>query len=94
MVYGVVKGWGPIAHAAILHSLLKLLILKLGGIEGGVVAHKGRWVQHASACIGVEMVEACAIVILDGGVVHPGAHVCGKELRQPICRCDTTSATL
>jgi hypothetical protein len=30
-------------------------------------------------------VKACAIVVLDGGVVHPGAHVCGKELRQPIC---------
>jgi hypothetical protein len=40
------------------------------------------------------MVEACAIVVLDGGVVHPGAHVCGKELRQPICESDTMSVML
>lgn len=90
LIYRAVEGWGAVAHSAILHSLLQLLILELG-VEGGRVVHKVRWVKHR---IRVEVVEACAIVVLDGGVVHPGAHVCGKELRQPICRCDKTSAML
>ena len=61
-------------QAAILHSLLKLLVLELGRIEGGIIADEGRWIKHRSACIGVEEVEACAIMILDGGVIHPGTH--------------------
>lgn len=85
MVHRVVKRRGAVAHGAVLHPLLKLLILELGGIEGVRVAHKGRCIEHASAGVRVEMVEAWAIMALDGGIVHPGAHVCGKELRQPIC---------
>lgn len=88
LVYGAVEGWGAIAQRAILHSLLELLILELRGIEGRRVIHKGGWVKHCSGGIRVEMVEASAIVILDGGVIHPGAHVCGKAIWQPICRCD------
>ena len=79
-----------------MHPLLELGILKLGRIEGGRVVHKSGRVEHGSTGVGVEMVEACAIVILDGGggVVHPGGHDCGKELRQPICSCDNKSAML
>jgi hypothetical protein len=90
LVDWVVERRRPIAHAAILHSLLQLWILELRRIKGV----EGRRVEHASASIGVEMVEACAIMVLDGGFVHPGAHVCGMEVRQPICRGDTTSAML
>jgi hypothetical protein len=94
LIYGIVEGWGAIAQSAILQPLLELRILKLGRIEGRRVIHKSGRVEHGSAGVGVEMVEACAIVILDGGVVHPGGHVCGKELRQPICSCDKMSAVL
>lgn len=93
MIYGIVEGWGAIAQTAILHPLLELCILKLGRIEGRRVVHKSRRVEHGSAGVGVEMVEACAIG-MDGGIVHPGGHDCGKELRQPICSCDEKSAML
>ena len=83
----VVERWRAIAHGAILHPLLQLLILELGGVEGVRVSHEDGGVEHASAGIGVEVVEARAIMALDGGIVHP-AHVCGK----PICRRSTPSA--
>jgi hypothetical protein len=67
-----------------------LLVLELGRIKGRRVVHKGGRIEHGSTCVRVE--EASAIMILDGGVVHPGAHVCGKEVRQPICKCDKKSA--
>ena len=73
-----------------MHPLLQLLILKLGRIEGGRVIHEGRIVEHGSVGVGIE-VEAGAIVVLDGSVVHPGAHFC-EIVRQPICR--RKSATL
>ena len=82
-----VEGRRSIAHSAILHPLLQLLILKLGWVEGVRVAHEDGGVEHASAGIGIEVVEASAIMALDGGIVHP-AHVCGK----PICSRSTTSA--
>jgi hypothetical protein len=78
LIYRVVEGRRPIAHSPILHPLLQLLILELGRVEGGVVGDKGGGVEHVSTGIGVEMVEARAIVVLDDGVVHPGAHVCGR----------------
>jgi hypothetical protein len=71
---------------------LQLLILELGRIEGWVI-HEGVRVEHGSTSVRVEMVEASGIVILlDGGVVHPGAHVCGTKLELPICGCDKTLA--
>lgn len=88
LVDGTVEGRRPVAHSAILHPLLQLLVLELGGIKGCRVVHEGIRVEHIGAGIGVEMVEASAIVVLDGGVVHPGAHVCGKWLRRPICNGD------
>lgn len=67
------------AHGAILHSLLQLLILELGRIEGRGIRHEGGRVEHASSTARVvEVVEASAIVVLDSGVVHPGAHVRGN----------------
>ncbi len=93
MVHGVVEGWGAIAQTAILHSLLQLGILKLGRIEGGRIVHESGRVEHGTAGVGVEMVEACAIG-MDGGIIHPGGHDCGKTLRQPICSCDKKSAML
>jgi hypothetical protein len=69
--------------------------LELGRIKGRRFVHKSGRVEHGSAGVGVEMVEARAIGILDdGGVVHPGGHDCGKELRPPICSCDKKSAVL
>ena len=69
--------------------------MELGRIKGRRVVHKSGRVEHGSAGVGVEMVEARAIGILDdGGVVHPGGHDCGKEVRQPICSCDKKSAVL
>jgi hypothetical protein len=53
--------------------------LELGRIKGRRVVHKGGRIEHGSTYVRVE--EASAIMILDGGVVHPGAHVCGKEVR-------------
>lgn len=94
LIYGIVEGWGAIAQTPILHPLLELGILKLGRIEGRRVVHKSGGVEHGSAGVGVEMVEACAIVVLDGSIIHPGGHDCGKELRQPICGCDKKSAML
>jgi hypothetical protein len=93
LIYGIVEGWGAIAQTAILHPLLQLRILKLGRIERWRVIHKSGRVEHGSTGVGVEMVEACAIVILGSGI-HPGGHDCGKELRQPICSCDKKSAVL
>ena len=84
----VIEGRRAIAHGAILHPLLQLLILELGRVKGVVrVAYEDGGVEHASAGIGVKVVEASAIMALDGGIVHP-AHVCGK----PICGRSTTSA--
>ena len=94
MIYRIVEGWGAIAQTTIWHPLLELRILKLGRIEGRRVIHKSGRVEHGSTGVGIEMVEACAIVILDGGVVYPGGHDCGKELRQPIYSCDKMSAVL
>lgn len=82
MVNGGVERRGTIAHSTILHPLLELLVLELGRVEGGGIVHKSGWVEHGCVC--VKMVEASAIVVLDGGFVHPGAHFCGKEARQPI----------
>jgi len=93
LIYWIVEGWGAIAQTAILHALLQLGILKLRRIEGGRVIHKSGRVEHGPAGVGVEMVEACAIG-MDGGIIHPGGHDCGKALRQPICSCDKKSAVL
>lgn len=92
MIYRVVEGRRRVSHTSILHPLLQLLILELGGIERCWIYHKGRRIEHVGIGVVEGTVEGRAIVVLDGsGVVHPGGHVC-KVKWQPICMAIRLSA--
>jgi hypothetical protein len=82
LIHWIRKGRRRITHWAgailllvlllLLHGYCHLLRIRELRIELGRVAHKGGWVHHGGRVVGVW--ETVAIVVLDSGFVHPGAH--------------------